>query len=334
MLVLRFANAIFEPLLNRQLRRPRADHRGRDGRHGRPARARTTSRPGRCATWCRTTCCSCWRWWRWTCPLRLTADDIRDEKVKVLRRHPAADARSRWPRRPCAGSTPPAGADDRPATARRRASPPTRQAETFVALQAVHRQLALGGRAVLPAHGQAAGRARSAEIVVVFQPRADAACSRGRQCDAARPQPPGHPHPARRGHRLIVDAKVPGPDMMLRPVKMDFRYELELRVGQPRGVRAPAAGRDAGRADAVHPRRRGGGRLAVHRPDPPGLGDDGPAAAVQYPPLQLGARTQARQLLGDPYQTGTSKRTCFMRELDESRTSDHVTNQHVRADRA
>ena len=38
--------------------RPRADHGGRDGRRGRPRRATTTT-PGRCATWCRTTCCSC-----------------------------------------------------------------------------------------------------------------------------------------------------------------------------------------------------------------------------------------------------------------------------------
>ena len=41
-------------------RRPRADHRGR-GRSASRAAAATTSKPARCATWCRTTCCSCSR---------------------------------------------------------------------------------------------------------------------------------------------------------------------------------------------------------------------------------------------------------------------------------
>ena len=37
--------------------RPRADHRGRN--RSAPARAAITTRAARCATWCRTTCCSC-----------------------------------------------------------------------------------------------------------------------------------------------------------------------------------------------------------------------------------------------------------------------------------
>ena len=45
--------------------RPRADHRGRDGRRWKTAPAITT-RPARCATWCRTTCCSCSASWPWS----------------------------------------------------------------------------------------------------------------------------------------------------------------------------------------------------------------------------------------------------------------------------
>ena len=41
---------------------------------------------------------------------------------------------------------------------------PDSRTETFVALQAVHRQLALGRRAVLPAHRQAAAEARQRDL--------------------------------------------------------------------------------------------------------------------------------------------------------------------------
>ena len=51
--------------------RPRADHGGRDGRAWRAAAAITTM-PARCATWCRTTCCSCCAWWRWSRRFRWT----------------------------------------------------------------------------------------------------------------------------------------------------------------------------------------------------------------------------------------------------------------------
>ena len=52
------------------------------------------------------------------------------------------------------------GQRGRRATARRRASRPTRITETYAALRLDDRQLALGGRAVLPAHRQAAAQAR------------------------------------------------------------------------------------------------------------------------------------------------------------------------------
>jgi glucose-6-phosphate 1-dehydrogenase len=65
LMALRFANALFEPLWNAAPYRPRADHRGRDGRRRRPRRLLRHA-PARCATWCRTTCCSCSAWWRWS----------------------------------------------------------------------------------------------------------------------------------------------------------------------------------------------------------------------------------------------------------------------------
>ena len=63
-LVLRFANSIFEPLFNQKyVDTCRLRWRRKKASAHAPA---TTSRPGRCATWCRTTCCSCSRWWRWS----------------------------------------------------------------------------------------------------------------------------------------------------------------------------------------------------------------------------------------------------------------------------
>ena len=44
--------------VDRRRDRPRADHRGRDGRAGGPRRLLRQVRRA-CATWCRTTCCSC-----------------------------------------------------------------------------------------------------------------------------------------------------------------------------------------------------------------------------------------------------------------------------------
>ena len=64
-LVFRFGNAIFEPLWNRKY----IDHVqitvGRGDRR-RAARRVLRRRPASCATWCRTTCSSCSRWWRWS----------------------------------------------------------------------------------------------------------------------------------------------------------------------------------------------------------------------------------------------------------------------------
>ena len=62
---------------------------------------------------------------------------------------------------------------------------PESDTETFIAAQMLHRQLALGGRAVLPAHGQAHG-GRSAHHLDRLPRAAEAACSRAIRASARR----------------------------------------------------------------------------------------------------------------------------------------------------
>ena len=64
LLALRFGNALFEPLWRRGRIRHVQITVGRAPRR-RGARRSSTMRPARCATWCRTTCCSCCASWRW-----------------------------------------------------------------------------------------------------------------------------------------------------------------------------------------------------------------------------------------------------------------------------
>ena len=100
-----------------------------------PARATTTT-PARCATSCRTTCSSCCALLCMEPPVDFTADEVRDEKVKVLhaiRRRPRTRSR-RWR---SARSTPRARSAARTsrATSRRRACRPDSHTETYAALR-------------------------------------------------------------------------------------------------------------------------------------------------------------------------------------------------------
>ena len=135
LLALRFANVALRAAVERQ--RTSTTCRSPSPRPSASrAAAATTTTPARCATWCRTTCCSCSAWSRWSRRPRFDADAVRDEKLKVLRALRPIRAPTS-PRRPCAASTAPARstASRCPATSTSSAQP-TATTETFVALKA------------------------------------------------------------------------------------------------------------------------------------------------------------------------------------------------------
>ena len=132
-------------------------------------------------------------------PVTFDADAVRDEKTKVLRAIRPDPARGRRRARRA-----------RPVRAGIRRGPPRarlpRGARGAADLDhrdlrrapAPRRQLAVGGRAVLPAHRQAAAQARERDRDPVPADAAPAVPARSRRQGAA--QPPRPPHPARRGH--------------------------------------------------------------------------------------------------------------------------------------
>ncbi len=142
-------------------------------------------------------------------PTDLSADSVRDEKVKVLRSLRQFKGDEDVKKNVVRGQYA-AGAINGAAVPAYRAEPnvkPQSQTETFVAMRVRHRQLALGGRADLRARGQAAAevgrgdqRAFQGGAERVVQPAVRGQRERGQQQRAR------HPHPARRG-REPADAE-------------------------------------------------------------------------------------------------------------------------------
>ena len=175
--------------LEPQPHRPRADRRARDA--GARARAPgSTRRPAPTATWSSPTCSRCWRSWRWSRRPRWS-------RGRSARRRTRSSARCCRSSRPtsCAGQY--VGYRDEPGVA------PDSETETFIALRVRDRQLALGRRAVLPAHRQAAWpRARASSRSRSGSRRR--ACSRPAPgVGAARARPP-HVRPRRRVEAVAV----------------------------------------------------------------------------------------------------------------------------------
>ncbi len=136
-------------------------------------------------------------------PIEFTADEVRDEKAKVLRaiEPPAPDDVPRVAVRAQYGPGT-VGGEPVPGYLEEEGVPPDSTTETYAALRLEVRQLALGRGAVLPAHRQAA-RPQAHRDRRDAQARA-APGVRGRGIERRTPEPARARHPARRGRRAVA----------------------------------------------------------------------------------------------------------------------------------
>ena len=210
-------------------------------------------------------------------PVTFDADEVRDEKVKVLHavEPPAPDAvvRAQYTSGMAEGKEAVGylGGAGRPAGLRHRdlRGPPPRGG-----------QLALGRRADLPAHRQAArpqGHRDRGDAEAGAAPRV-----RGRRLGRSAAEP-DHPGDAAERGRVDLARREDPREPHAHPAG---EHGVPLRdvvpVAVARGVRAADPRRDARRRDALHPQRRGRGAVADHRSDP-GVVGDGRRAARHLP---------------------------------------------------
>ncbi|MCK7475618.1 MAG: hypothetical protein MZV49_24045 [Rhodopseudomonas palustris] len=279
---------IFEPLWNQQLRRPRRRSPWPRRSASRPRGGYYEQRRRAARHASRTTCCSSSRSWRWSRRSTLRAPTPsatrRSRCCEAIR---AATRRRASPRARCAAQYA-AGCDRRraggrlPATSQRVA--PDSTTETFAALRARGRQLALGRRAVLPARRASAWtapRQRDRRSASSARPhRSSRADVRGDRCApnalVLRIQP-------EEGMWLRFNAKEPGAARVgPRELRFSYRerneaylpeaYERLLADALVRGLHPLHPGRQAEEAPAPGRRPRGGlGRRGAAPPLSGGL---------------------------------------------------------------
>ena len=224
-------------------------------------------------------------------PVDLSADAVRNEKVKVLQTLP--DWKPDDVYRNVVRAQYTAGSIEGvevPGYLQEKGVAPDSKTAPYVAMRLVAEHLAVGRRALFPAHRQAAAQAGYRDRHPV-PPAADRAVrARGRR--PQRRQPARDADPAqRRGQSLLR-----GQDSRFSPQAAGSADGLPLRnrLRRPaaRGVRAAAPGRDARRSDPVHAHRRGRKRLAVHHGNPRRLATARRPAASELCCRKLGARSR------------------------------------------
>ena len=190
-------------------------------------------------------------------PISFRAEDVRDEKVKVL--HAVvpltpADVKQHVVRAQYAGYTKEPNVD------------PASRTETFVAMRLFIDNWRWAGVPIYLRTGKKLPR-RVTEVVVQFKAGADDAVPRDAG-ELAEPEPARPPHPARRRHLALLRGQ--GARTVRAARDGDDGFQLR-RVFQGRAghrLRDAALRRDGRRPDAVPPHGHGGGRMAGRPADP------------------------------------------------------------------
>ena len=183
-------------------------------------------------------------------PARVAGDELRAERLKVLR-----SLRPIEPADAVLGQYEGYGEEEGVADGSR--------TDTYAALRVEVGCVALGRRALLPAHRQAAGRQGGGDRGRV--PPVAAHALRGRGGLGGR-QPPDHRHPAGREGLTARDGQASRRRARARQGRAGLRRGRGRPARRAGGLRAPARGRDRRRHDVVHLQRRGRGPVGRDRP--------------------------------------------------------------------
>ena len=210
-------------------------------------------------------------------PVNFTAEEVRNEKVKVLQAIPAPTAATRSTRCRFAASTRAGTPAARtcPATCRRTGCPPDSITETYAALRLEVDNWRWAGVPFYLRTGKRLAR-KVTEIAITLKPVPHLAFSQDGSLGVQPNQLVLTLQP-NEGVSLQLGAKIPGTRMIIRTVNMEFLYGTAFLSQSPGGLRAADHRRDARRRDAVHPQRRGRGAMADLRPDRQSVGSERPA---------------------------------------------------------
>ena len=215
-------------------------------------------------------------------PVTFSADDVRDEKVKVLHaiHAPAVDEVPKWPSGPSTGRAW-SGGEEVPGYLEEHDVPADSTTETFAALRLEVDNWRWAGVPIYLRTGKRLAR-KITEIAVTLKPVPHLAFEQQGSVGVQPNQLIMTMQP-NEGVSLSLGAKIPGSRMRIRPVNMEFLYGTAFLSQSPEAYERLITRRHAGRRHALHPRRRGRGAVADLRPDPPGLGQRRPGRCRKYP---------------------------------------------------
>ena len=230
-------------------------------------------------------------------PSRLSTEDIRNEKVKVLR---AMDpltpeqvalqtVRAQYGR-----------GQDTPDYRHENGVAADSQIETFVALKLFVDNWRWAGVPFYLRTGKELA-AKASRVVIVFRREPTRLFTRG-GCEFRSPNRLViriHPD---EGVAWIVDAKVPGPDMILRPVKMNFQYGSSFEWASPEAYEHLLLDAMLGQATLFIRDDEVEASWRLIDPIRQTWANTGLPNLIEYAPLTWGP-DKANELLGDAYQT-------------------------------